>query len=448
MLVSSCVLLLSGFLLLGSNAQTASNSTEPKCDPSSSYSTVHPNGSFTCECRTGFVRKDGEECVQDPNVKWAAYEDENLIPGAPKCELGKGREYAKTIAEDLLRSYDPLELPTVYTLDVESEVVVERVDVNEAEGRASVHLLLVEQWNDRRLAYEQAEGVDCVDPLDVSHRLAERIWTPRIEVVNARSDPLAPALFLVFPTGRVQSRRRLLVDVPCVFHLGLFPLDRVECLVVLESVRFHSQRVHLAWRKSAPVRLFPRLQAGNFVLKKFLLFTLQLRRSFLSFYKPTVQIVQTYLPSVAAIYISLLSFCLGQKWLVQRAMLGFFMLLILSLQYANVSSQFARVGFVTSIDVFCLGCMVFVVLTLVELAVVFLVERRRAARTEREKAEELSELTASRAVEATGRSNRKKPKSEWTGQKIDRFAQKVFSLLYSVGNLLYWLTLILMTYCD
>ncbi|KAI6237519.1 hypothetical protein M3Y95_00273700 [Aphelenchoides besseyi] len=391
------------------------------------------------------------------------YTDEHLIPDIVPCSASKSGEYTKNLAMNLLSNYDRFQVSMNRTVAI--GLTIETVEINESKKRAELTAIVSQHWRDQHLNYSQHKNVECIDRLVLSQKLSNQIWYSDIAVVNAKVHQHASSMPVVFLDGRMELTQRLSLEIPCKYELKSFPMDKVECTMVFESSTYPSDRLQLTWLNNE-TSLSKKLEAVNFVLKKQvherttekkpmgdwdqLQMKLIFRRSFFSFYKPTVQILQTYLPSYCCVYIALLSIFLGQKLLVARAILNLFLLMFLSIQYASVSNQFARVSYVTSVDAFSFGAMGITALILFELAVVSIVEKRRRSELKARQLEvETCELTDSKAstTKTANRGNRKDD-SKLTGEEIDRVAQKLFPLLFSICNLIYWLNIILKSFCD
>ncbi|KAI6199272.1 Neurotransmitter-gated ion-channel ligand binding domain protein [Aphelenchoides besseyi] len=406
-------------------------SSKRKCDPRTSYEVLHLNEEIICQCRPGFVKANQkDECVRDGN-----YMDEH-IPDIIPCLASKSGEYTKNLAISLLSNYDRFEVSTNRTVAI--ELTIETVEINESKKRAELTAIVSQHWRDQLLNYSQHKDVECIDRFVLSQRLSSGIWFPDVAAVNAKVLQQVSSMPVVFSDGRVEVTQRLSLEVPCKFELRSFPMDKVECPVAFQSSIYPSDRLRLIWLRNE-TSLLKKLEAGNFVLKKQvneqttekkpmmsewdqLHLKLIFRRSFFSFYKPTVQIMQTYLPSYCAVYIALLSIFLGQKLLVARAILNLFLLMFLSVRHAWVTKQFARASYITTVDAFSFGSMGITALILIEIAVVLIVEKRRCSELKAQQLEvETCELTDLRA--STKTANRGNRKDNWkpTSLSVIRF---------------------------
>uniref|UniRef100_A0A183BL22 Neur_chan_LBD domain-containing protein n=1 Tax=Globodera pallida TaxID=36090 RepID=A0A183BL22_GLOPA len=114
-----------------------------------------------------------------------------------------------------------------------------------------VDMYFVMAWYDRRLAH------NCTHPLLVAHKsIAERIWTPG-------------SMLVIYPDGLVFKTLRIDVTLSCNMDLQLFPFDRQECPMAIQSYAYVESLVNLSWHVDPPyypITTNPELKLNDMVI--------------------------------------------------------------------------------------------------------------------------------------------------------------------------------------
>ncbi|CAD6193817.1 unnamed protein product [Caenorhabditis auriculariae] len=365
-----------------------------KCDLRSSYCRQWEDGARSCECREGFVRISNGSCAVMSQLgmppeppKDAETEEE------PFCVLGQAEKAATRILTELLSKYDRNLVPKMKGVDVDVELLIQRVsEISEIQSSSTMHILFSQIWHDPGLSFEHEEGAHCLTNLSLSHRMVDNIWLPNVCIVNSKGSTIhkspTPNIFLaIFPNGTVWMNYRVVVESPCEMDFSFFPMDRVMCTTIFESYAFNVGKVRLHWkRQGQPVEFIDEVKLPDFHMTTFihekatfiypagvwdqLNIKLFFRRSY-GFY-----ILQIYLPTYCMVLISWISFWLDRRSLPARVTLGVSSLMALTLQYSNVSRSLPKVSYVKGLDLFMFGCIVYIFFSIVELAVVGTLEHQ------------------------------------------------------------------------
>jgi len=146
----------------------------------------------TCECRVGFKRSPltGGECVlvrkpttaapefpsvpvsdassgvydedetvlahsQSSSRKGFSSQEEEFAGDGSKCILGQAEKHATRILGDVLKRYDRNLVPKVMGVDVEVELLIQKVsEINEIQSSSKMDIMLSQIWHDPGLNFE------------------------------------------------------------------------------------------------------------------------------------------------------------------------------------------------------------------------------------------------------------------------------------------------------
>uniref|UniRef100_A0A1I7XIM5 Neur_chan_LBD domain-containing protein n=1 Tax=Heterorhabditis bacteriophora TaxID=37862 RepID=A0A1I7XIM5_HETBA len=268
-----------------------------KCDLRSSYCKVLEDGSRACACRDGFEQLLNGTCQVTGLPLPVPLED----PMEPFCVLGQAEKAATRILTELFAKYDRNLVPKMKGVDVDVELLIQRVsEISEIQSSSTMHILFSQIWHDPGLSFEV--------------RLHWKRQGQPVEFIDE-------------------------VKLPD-FHMTTF---------IHEKATFQY-----------PAGVWDQLNIKLFF-----------RRSY-GFY-----ILQIYLPTYCMVLISWISFWLDRKSLPARVTLGVSSLMALTLQYSNVARSLPKVSYVKGLDLFMFGCVGYIFLSIVELAVVGTLENKK-----------------------------------------------------------------------
>uniref|UniRef100_A0A7E5A0Y8 Neur_chan_LBD domain-containing protein n=1 Tax=Panagrellus redivivus TaxID=6233 RepID=A0A7E5A0Y8_PANRE len=363
-----------------------------KCDLRSSYCKRWSATNHTCECRVGFTRMPDGKCMilslaRNHNNS-DSIKDEN-----GGCVLGKADKAATRILTEMLKNYDRNLVPSIQGVDVDVELLIQKVsEINELYSSSKMDILFSQIWHDPGLNFTAEEGANCLTNLSLSFRMVDSLWLPNVCLVNSKASSVhsspTPNIFLaILPNGTVWMNYRVVVESPCHMDFTTFPMDRIVCSTIFESYSFNVGKVRLHWKRHGdPVAIIGEINLPDFRMTHYvhekatfeypagtwdqLNIKLYFRRSY-GFY-----ILQIYLPTYCMVLMSFISFWLDRKSLPARVTLGVSSLMALTLQYSNVARSLPKVSYVKGIDLFMFACVGYIFMSIVELAMVGALEKQ------------------------------------------------------------------------
>lgn len=344
----------------------------------------------------------------------------------------------------------------------------------------TVDFMLRQRWRDERLNFSLPGS----PTLSLGY-MKDRLWIPDLFFRNAKAGQLHTIttpnyLIWLRPGGELLFSQKLTIKFSCPMRLWNFPMDTQECRMEMGSYGYSTQDLDLVWWGSNATDhvtlssglylnefAVPRLSTGS-CTKKFaktgrfacLYVQFLLERKF-AFY-----LTYTYLPSALILVISWLSFLLDSKAVPARISIGLLSVLALMTQSAATLQQLPRVSYIKAIDVWLFACLAFVVLSLLEFAVVNSLERgaRTAELKQQQKQAKESRddaggenvpLKARDEEEAVGQKEgagsnnfnskpaEKNPEVKTTravslARRVDQLCVIFFPILFGIFNAFYW----------
>ncbi|CAB3400819.1 unnamed protein product [Caenorhabditis bovis] len=402
----------------------------------------------------------------------------------------------KHLLQDLFDdSYDKNNLPSANATEVIVELTVQSItEISEFSSSFKADVWFSQIWRDPRLDFSDRNY--CLKNISLASHKLPTMWSPNVCFANSKkveihASPSQNILLLIFPNGTVWLNFRVSLIGPCKLDLTYFPMDRQSCNLIFESYSYNTAEVRIVWRDWEPVSI-PDPDSKNLPdfelveikhLNATLVYTaglwdqLEVQFTFRRLYG--YYVLQAYMPTYLSVFISWIAFWIDTKALPARITLGVSSLMALTFQFGNIVKNLPRVSYVKALDIWMFGCVGFIFLSLVELAVVGFADKLDAKRRRHNKCKEqlmmrsdseqqwLSRLSGQRphAIEPNsdhhshilqindGNGNLRRQRSEEkrqkllmqmehpmhvNGEKIDEISAKLFPLLFTAFNIFYW----------
>ncbi|VDN50524.1 unnamed protein product [Dracunculus medinensis] len=373
-------------------------------------------------------------------------------------------------------NYDNNILPSNETTIVIVELTVQSItDISEITSSFKADVWFSQIWHDRRLAFQDQNY--CLKNLSLASHKLPKLWTPNVCFVNSKkvevhTSPSQNILLLIFPNGTIWLNYRVSLQGPCHLDLTYFPMDIQQCSLIFESYSYNTAEVRIVWRDWEPIsipdsnsRKLPDFELIEFINKNLtLLYTAglwdQLEAVFLFRRLYGYYILQAYLPTYLSVFISWIAFWIDTKALPARITLGVSSLMALTFQFGNIVKNLPRVSYVKALDIWMFGCVGFIFLSLVELAMVGFVDklqgkRKRVKRTKESIQQHIStairiatnhekhlQTSSISKIDKNLLNNEKKHSTIREFQRmpafIQRISSKIFPLMFIAFNLFYW----------
>ncbi|ULT93807.1 hypothetical protein L3Y34_003365 [Caenorhabditis briggsae] len=266
--------------------------------------------------------------------------------------------------------------------------VQEVTSVSELTQDFEIDLYINEFWEDPALVYEDMNP--CKRNISFDDKVLQRLWIPNTCFINSKNaaiheSPFRNVFLMVFSNGTLWTNYRMKLTGPCDMKLKRFPFDKQKCYLTFESFNYNTGEVRMSWNQPYPVILLKRIDLPDFKLVNFSVIAVEqmypagwwdeLTVAFVFQRRYGWYVLQGYIPTMVTIVISWISFYLGPRAIPARTMLGVNSLLAMTFQFGNIIRNLPRVSYVKAIDVWMLSGMLFIFLSLLELAVVGFMSR-------------------------------------------------------------------------
>ncbi|KAG8452164.1 hypothetical protein GDO86_004093 [Hymenochirus boettgeri] len=292
--------------------------------------------------------------------------------------------FVKETVDKLLKGYDIRLRPDFggSPVAVGMNIDIASIDmVSEVNMDYTLTMYFQQYWRDKRLAYS---GIPLNLTLD--NRVADQLWVPDTYFLNDKKSfvhgvTVKNRMIRLHPDGTVLYGLRITTTAACMMDLRRYPLDEQNCTLEIESYGYTTDDIEFYWRGGdSAVTGVERIELPQFsimdhklVSKNVVFATGSYPRLSLSFkLKRNIGyfILQTYMPSILITILSWVSFWINYDASAARVALGITTVLTMTTINTHLRETLPKIPYVKAIDMYLMGCFVFVFLALLEYAFV------------------------------------------------------------------------------
>ncbi|XP_067841893.1 gamma-aminobutyric acid receptor subunit beta-3 isoform X1 [Heptranchias perlo] len=292
--------------------------------------------------------------------------------------------FVKETVDKLLKGYDIRLRPDFGgpPVSVGMNIDVASIDqVSEVNMDYTITMYFQQYWRDKRLAYS---GIPLNLTLD--NRVADQLWVPDTYFLNDKKSfvhgvTVKNRMIRLHPDGTVLYGLRITTTAACMMDLRRYPLDEQNCTLEIESYGYTTDDIQFYWKGGDDaVTGVNKIELPQFsiveyrlVSRKVVFATGDYPRLSLSFkLKRNIGyfILQTYMPSILITILSWVSFWINYDASAARVALGITTVLTMTTINTHLRETLPKIPYVKAIDLYLMGCFVFVFLALLEYAFV------------------------------------------------------------------------------
>ncbi|XP_064274326.1 gamma-aminobutyric acid receptor subunit beta-1 isoform X3 [Passer domesticus] len=238
-----------------------------------------------------------------------------------------------------------------------------------------------QSWRDKRLSYS---GIPLNLTLD--NRVADQLWVPDTYFQNDKKSfvhgvTVKNRMIRLHPDGTVLYGLRITTTAACMMDLRRYPLDEQNCTLEIESYGYTTDDIEFYWNGGeAAVTGVNNIELPQFSIVDYKMVSKRVEfttgaypRLSLSFrLKRNIGyfILQTYMPSTLITILSWVSFWINYDASAARVALGITTVLTMTTISTHLRETLPKIPYVKAIDIYLMGCFVFVFLALLEYAFV------------------------------------------------------------------------------
>ncbi|KAM9331971.1 gamma-aminobutyric acid receptor subunit beta-2 isoform 2-T2 [Pholidichthys leucotaenia] len=290
----------------------------------------------------------------------------------------------KQTVDRLLKGYDIRLRPDFGGLPVGvgMNIDIASIDmVSEVNMDYTLTMYFQQAWRDKRLSYS-----DIPFNLTLDNRVADQLWVPDTYFLNDKKSfvhgvTVKNRMIRLHPDGTVLYGLRITTTAACMMDLRRYPLDEQNCTLEIESYGYTTDDIEFYWRGgNNAVTGVDKIELPQFsivdhklISKNVVFSTGSYPRLSLSFkLKRNIGyfILQTYMPSILITILSWVSFWINYDASAARVALGITTVLTMTTINTHLRETLPKIPYVKAIDMYLMGCFVFVFLALLEYALV------------------------------------------------------------------------------
>ncbi|XP_058483971.1 gamma-aminobutyric acid receptor subunit beta-2-like [Solea solea] len=310
----------------------------------------------------------------------------------------------KETVDRLLKGYDIRLRPDFggAPVGVGMNIDIASIDmVSEVNMDYTLTMYFQQAWRDKRLSYSEI-------PLNLTldNRVADQLWVPDTYFLNDKKSfvhgvTVKNRMIRLHPDGTVLYGLRITTTAACMMDLRRYPLDEQNCTLEIESYGYTTDDIEFHWRGGHnAVTGVDKIELPQFSIvdhkltsKNVVFSTGSYPRLSLSFkLKRNIGyfILQTYMPSILITILSWVSFWINYDASAARVALGITTVLTMTTINTHLRETLPKIPYVKAIDVYLMGCFVFVFLALLEYALVNYIFFGRGPQRQKRAAEKIT----------------------------------------------------------
>ncbi|XP_070984495.1 gamma-aminobutyric acid receptor subunit beta-1-like isoform X2 [Oncorhynchus clarkii lewisi] len=255
-----------------------------------------------------------------------------MVCGAQSANEQSNMSFVKATVDKLLKGYDIRLRPDFggAPVDVGMSIDIASIDmVSEVNMDYTITMYFQQSWRDKRLSYT---GIPLNLTLD--NRVADSLWVPDTYFINDKKSfvhgvTVKNRMIRLHPDGTVLYGLRITTTAACMMDLRRYPLDEQNCTLEIESYGYTTDDIEFYWKGDNSVTGVENIELPQF------------------------SIIDYHIQSTKAVFAT-----------------GITTVLTMTTINTHLRETLPKIPYVKAIDIYLMGCFVFVFLALLEYAFV------------------------------------------------------------------------------